>query len=90
MAEDTALRPEEKTDASSSALPSRQRIIYLAVVDTLVLGELAAAMFVASRFQDKFTLVFLAVFLGSLIPTLSMSRIVSLRWLARCQEQGPA
>ena len=86
MAECSAPPLEEKSANAGAGLPSRRRMIRLVIVDILVLAELAAAMFVANKYQEQFTLVFVAVFFGLLIPTLSMSRFVSRGWTARLRE----
>jgi len=82
--------PAPVADKVGGSVPLRRRVIHLVVVDILVLAELATAVFFASRHEEQFTLVFMAVFFGLLIPTLSMSRLVSRRWVARCQEPGSA
>ncbi len=90
MAGDAAAQPLTDSDTEGEVLSLRRRVLHLAIVDTLVLGELTTAMYLASRYQDQFTLVFLAVFVGLLIPTLLASRLVSRRRMARCQESGSA
>jgi hypothetical protein len=83
---DAAVARQQAGGDANCALPLRHRIIHLVVVDVLVLAELAAAMFFANRYEEQFTLVFVAVFVGLLIPTLSASRLVTRRRLAQCQD----
>jgi hypothetical protein len=53
----------------------RQKIA-VAVLDILMIVELAVAMYFAHRNPDNFTLVFFKVFLSALIPTFAVG------WLA--------
>lgn len=89
MAE-AAVAPRQAGSDADGTLPMRYRIMHLVVVDVLVLAELATAMYFASQNQEKFTLVFLAVFVGLLIPTLYASRLMTRRRLARCPASGSA
>jgi len=53
----------------------RQKIA-VAVMDVLMLGELCFSIYVAHKNPEEFTPVFFKYFLGMLIPTLIVTRIV--------------
>ena len=59
----------------------RRRVIAVIAVDLAVIGELFVAMYFAHAHREQFTVVFLAVFFGLLLPTLVLSRLL-LRRLA--------
>lgn len=50
--------------------------IAIAAIDILILAELCISMYFAVKNPDNFTSVFFKVFLGMLIPTLIISRII--------------
>lgn len=50
--------------------------IAVVVMDVLMLAELCLAMYVAHNHPENFTPVFFKIFLGLLIPTLIVTRVV--------------
>lgn len=53
----------------------RQKIA-IAVIDTVVLGELALSIYMANQDPENFTLIFFKCFFGLLVPTLVMARVI--------------
>lgn len=53
----------------------RQKLA-IAVIDMMVLGELAFSLYLANLNPENFTVVFFKYFFGMLIPTLILARIV--------------
>jgi len=50
--------------------------IAVAVMDVFILAELCLSMFMAHSHPENFTPVFFKIFLGMLIPTLIVARMV--------------
>lgn len=49
---------------------NHQRVVLLVVTDLLIVAELFVAMYFAHANKERFTIVFLEIFVGLLIPTL--------------------
>lgn len=82
---DAPRRAPAAQDAPAAEVPLRRRLLHIVVVDALILAELAAAVYFASRHEEQFTLVFMGVFFGLLIPTMLASK-----WVARrLHDQSP-
>ena len=55
---------------------NRRRVMTVVAADVTVIIELCIAMYLANENQEDFTVVFLVVFFGLLVPTLVVSRYV--------------
>ena len=55
---------------------NRRRVMTVVAADVAVIIELCIAMYLANENQEDFTVVFLVVFFGLLVPTLVVSRYV--------------
>jgi hypothetical protein len=55
---------------------NRRRTVAVIILDLLVIAELCIAMYCANENREDFTLVFLKVFFGLLIPTFLLWRFV--------------
>lgn len=67
--------PEVPELRAEEEMPLKHRLVHMAVVDVLILAELTAAIYYAKQSPELFTLVFLGIFFGALIPTLILSRL---------------
>jgi hypothetical protein len=65
----------------SVGLPNKRQVIHAVIFNLTMLGELGFALYTANRYRDThdFTLIFVLVFFGTLIPTIYISRQIMKR-----------
>ena len=68
---------------AQSGLPSKRQVLHAVVFNLVMLSELALALYVADAYRESwdFTLVFVVVFFGTIIPTIFISRQIMKRVL---------
>jgi hypothetical protein len=68
---------------TQSGLPNKRQVIHAVIFNLVMLCELALALYIADAYRETwdFTLVFVLVFFGAIIPTIVISRQIMKRVL---------